>query len=92
MTVKASRLGTDIAVSIEPSTAADRLDIYARACGLTPRESEVLALLCEGLDTREIAERMVVSEYTASDHLKAILAKTGARTRQLLLARGLGTR
>ncbi len=92
VTVKASRLGEDIAVSIEPSTAADRLDIYARACGLTPRESEVLALLCEGLDTREIAERMVVSEYTASDHLKAILAKTGARTRQLLLARGLGTR
>jgi len=26
-------------VAIEPSTAADRLDIYARACGLTPRES-----------------------------------------------------
>jgi DNA-binding CsgD family transcriptional regulator len=35
---------------------------------------------------------MVVSEHTAADHLKAILAKTGARTRQLLLARGLGTR
>ena len=77
---------------IEPSTAADRLDIYARACGLTRRETEVLALLCEGMDTREIAERIVVSEHTASDHLKAILAKTGARTRQLLLARGLGTR
>jgi DNA-binding CsgD family transcriptional regulator len=92
ITVKASRLGTDIAVSIEPSTAADRLDIYARACGLTRRESEVLALLCEGLDTRGIAERMVISEHTASDHLKAILAKAGARTRQLLLARGLGTR
>jgi len=92
VTAKASRLGPDIAVAIEPSTAADRLDIYARACGLTPRESEVLALLCEGLDTRQIAERIVVSEHTASDHLKAILAKTGARTRQLLLARGLGTR
>ena len=92
VTAKVSRLDTDIAVAIEPSTAADRLDIYARACGLTPRESEVLALLCEGLDTRQIAERMVVSEHTASDHLKAILAKTGARTRQLLLARGLGTR
>jgi len=92
VTVKASRLGTDIAVAIEPSTATDRLDIYARACGLTRRESEVLALLCEGLDTRQIAEQMVVSEHTAGDHLKAILAKTGARTRQLLLARGLGTR
>jgi DNA-binding CsgD family transcriptional regulator len=92
VTVKASRLGTDIAVSIEPSTAADRLDIYGRACALTRRESEVLALVCEGLDTREIARRMVVSDHTASDHLKAILAKTGARTRQILLARGLGTR
>jgi DNA-binding CsgD family transcriptional regulator len=85
------RLGADIAVSIEPSTPADRLDIYARACALTPRESEVLALLCEGLDTREIAQQLVVSEHTASDHLKAILARTGARTRQQLLARGLGT-
>lgn len=90
VTVKASRLDADIAVSIEPSTAAERLDVYARACGLTPRESEVLALLCEGLDTREIAERIVVSPHTASDHLKAILAKTDARNRQLLLARGLG--
>ena len=59
---------------------------------MTRWESEVLALLCEGLDTRTIAERMMVSEHTASDHLKAILAKTGARTRQILLARGLGTR
>jgi DNA-binding CsgD family transcriptional regulator len=92
VTVKASRLSADIAVSIEPSTAGDRLDIYGRASGLTRRESEVLALLCEGLDTREIAERMVLSEHTASDHLKAILTKTGARTRQLLFARGMGTR
>jgi DNA-binding CsgD family transcriptional regulator len=92
VTMKASRLGTDIALTIEPSTGADRLDVYARACGLTRRESEVLTLLCEGLDTREIAEHMVVSEYTAGDHLKAILAKTGARTRQQLLARGLGAR
>ena len=59
---------------------------------MTRRESEVLALLCQGLDTRQIAEQMVVSGHTASDHLKAIIAKTGARTRQLLLARGLGTR
>ncbi len=90
VTVKASRLGADIAVSMEPSTPAERLDIYARGCALTPRESEVLELLSEGLDTKEIAERLVVSEHTAGDHLKAVLAKTGARTRQRLLARGLG--
>jgi DNA-binding CsgD family transcriptional regulator len=92
VTIKASRLGTDIAVSIEPSTPSERLDIYARASGLTVREVQVLSLLGEGLETREIAERLVVSEHTASDHVKAVLAKTGARTRQVLLARGLGAR
>jgi len=42
------------------------------------------------LDTREIARRLVLSEHTATDHAKAILAKTGARTRQMLLAKALG--
>jgi DNA-binding NarL/FixJ family response regulator len=49
-------------------------------------------LLGAGFDTREIATRLVLSEHTATDHVKAILAKTGARTRQILLARGLGAR
>jgi DNA-binding CsgD family transcriptional regulator len=90
VTVKASRLGPDIAVAIEPSTAAERLDLYARACGLSPRESETLTLLAEGSDTKEIAERLVISEHTATDHVKTVLAKTGAPTRQRLLARALG--
>jgi DNA-binding CsgD family transcriptional regulator len=90
VTVKASRLDESIAVTIEPSTPGERMDVYARASGLSGREAEILALLAQGLDTRQIAERIVVSEHTAADHVKAILAKTGARTRQLLLARGLG--
>jgi DNA-binding CsgD family transcriptional regulator len=94
VTAKASRLGDDgdIVVSIEPSTVEERMDVYGRASGLSERESEVLALLGAGLGTREIAARLVVSEHTATDHVKAILAKTGARTRQLLLSRGLGAR
>jgi DNA-binding CsgD family transcriptional regulator len=90
VTARASRLGEDIAVSIEPSTPADRMDVYARACGLSERESQVLGLLGSGLDTKQIAAQLVVSEHTASDHVKAILAKTGARTRQVLLARSVG--
>jgi DNA-binding NarL/FixJ family response regulator len=90
VTIKASRLATDIAVSIEPSTPTERLDIYARSAGLTAREQQVLTLLAEGLETRQIAERLTVSQHTANDHVKALLAKTGARTRQRLLARGLG--
>jgi DNA-binding CsgD family transcriptional regulator len=91
VTVRASRLGDDIAVSIEPSTPAERMDLFARACGLSERESEVLALIGVGLDTREIAGQLFLSEHTVNDHVKAVLARTGARNRQQLLARILGT-
>ncbi|MGY2873694.1 DNA-binding CsgD family transcriptional regulator [Marmoricola sp. URHA0025 HA25] len=92
VTVRASRLGEDIAVSIEPSTSAERMDLFARAHGLSARESEVLTLLGVGLDTREIADQLFLSEHTVNDHVKAALAKTSARTRQQMLARAVGGR
>jgi DNA-binding CsgD family transcriptional regulator len=92
VTVRASRLGADIAVSIEPSTPLERMDLFARACGLSARESEILGLLVVGLDSREIAGQLFLSEHTVNDHVKASLAKTGVRTRQVLLARVIGSR
>ena len=91
VTVRASRLGDDIAVSIEASTPLERMDLFARACGLSARESEILGLLVVGLDSREIAGQLFLSEHTVNDHVKAALAKTGARTRQVLLARVIGS-
>lgn len=91
VTVKASRLGDDIGVSIEPSTSTERMDLYARSAALSERESEILTLLAQGLDTKQVAQRLVISDHTAADHTKAILAKTGARTRQQLLARVMGS-
>jgi DNA-binding CsgD family transcriptional regulator len=90
VTVRASRLGTDIAVSIEPSTSPERMDLFARASGLSGRETEILGLLVIGLDSREIAGQLFLSEHTVGDHVKAVLAKTGTRTRQVLLARVIG--
>lgn len=92
VTVRASRLGTDIAVSIEPSTPVERMDLFARSHGLSSRESEVIALLGVGLDSKEIAGQLFLSEHTVNDHVKAALAKTGARTRQVMLARATGSR
>ena len=48
---------------------------------LTPRESEVLQLLAEGLSNRTIAARLGISEHTAKFHVNAILGKLGASTR-----------
>lgn len=46
---------------------------------LTPREKEVLALICEGLSTPEIAVRLFLSERTVDNHRANLLDKTGCR-------------
>lgn len=48
---------------------------------LTPRELEVLQLLAEGLSTRDIAERFVLSISTVRNHVQNILTKLGAHSK-----------
>ena len=90
LTLRAARLGEDIAVTIEECSPGERLDLYARAIGLTGRESELLGLLAEGLDTKTVAGRMFLSEHTVQDHLKSVFAKAGTRSRRTVLSRALG--
>jgi DNA-binding CsgD family transcriptional regulator len=91
LTLRAARLGSEIAVTIEESTPAERLDLFSRATGLSSRESELLGHLGTGADTREVAGRMHLSEHTVQDHLKSVFTKTDTRSRRALLARALGT-
>ena len=49
--------------------------------GLTPRETEVLLLVCVGKSNRAIARELVISENTAANHVRSILAKTGCGNR-----------
>jgi DNA-binding NarL/FixJ family response regulator len=48
---------------------------------LTPREAEVLRLIAQGLNNREIAERLFVTEATVKTHINNIFGKTGLRDR-----------
>jgi DNA-binding CsgD family transcriptional regulator len=47
------------------------------AAGLTARESQVLALVAEGLRNAEIAQRLFLSPRTDGNHVSAILRKLG---------------
>jgi HD-GYP domain-containing protein (c-di-GMP phosphodiesterase class II) len=49
--------------------------------GLTAREIEVLQLLARGLSTKQIAERLVMSPKTASNHIEHIYTKIDAGNR-----------
>jgi DNA-binding NarL/FixJ family response regulator len=105
LTLRAARLAADepwpgavasavatLVVTIEETSAIERMELFGRALGLSPREYELLGLLAVGSDTRAMARQMSLSEHTIQDHLKSIFTKTGAHDRVTVLSRALGTR
>jgi DNA-binding CsgD family transcriptional regulator len=60
--------------------------------GLTPRETEILGLMAQGLSNREIAERLFVSQNTVKTHSARVYMKLGAkrRTQAVHIAKAAG--
>jgi DNA-binding CsgD family transcriptional regulator len=75
-----------------PSDPASHTPSAATRLGLTQRETEVLLLLAEGLPNKAIAEKLVITEKTASVHVSRILTKLQAnnRTHAVITARRQG--
>lgn len=55
--------------------------------GLTARQSEVVALLLQGMTNAEIADALVIDINTVKTHLRHIYRTLGARSRSQVLAR-----
>ncbi len=73
---RARRLATRTRVPLPRSAARE-----GPLSRLTPREREVLDLLATGATNKSIAERLFVTEKTASVHVSNLLAKLGVTNR-----------
>ena len=63
------------------SRLLDRLSAPEKGEELTPREGEVLALMARGLQNKEIARELAITERTVKFHISAILGKLNAGNR-----------
>ncbi|MBV9195374.1 MAG: response regulator transcription factor [Solirubrobacterales bacterium] len=59
--------------------------------GMTPRELEVLALLCRGLDNAAIGEALYLSQHTVKNHVSSILIKLQVENRLQAAVRAVRT-
>lgn len=83
-------LAADAAARYGLRRVADEVKALAPALDgrrlLSPREREVATLVGEGLSNRAIAERLVLSQRTAENHVKSILDKLGFDSRAQVAA------
>jgi DNA-binding CsgD family transcriptional regulator len=74
------------AITIRSATADEVFDLLAKAYDLTRRERQLVALMLDGLATKQLAAALCISPHTVQDHLKAIFAKTNLRSRRELVS------
>jgi len=71
----------EVPVLVQVGEAFQRNETRVAQLGITPRELEILEAVAEGLSTREIGERLFVSENTVKTHTARLFDKLSARRR-----------
>ncbi len=59
----------------------DMGEVYARIAALSPQQSRILKLICEGKANKQIAWEMSLAEATVKAHVTALLRRLGVRNR-----------
>jgi two-component system, NarL family, response regulator LiaR len=70
-----------VPVEVAAPETFTRNEARVRELGITPRELEILAQIAAGLSTREIAEKLFVSENTVKTHSSRLFDKLNAKRR-----------
>jgi DNA-binding CsgD family transcriptional regulator len=78
------------AITVRSATENEIFDLLAGAYDLTRRERQLVALMLDGLATKQLAAALSISPHTVQDHLKSIFAKSRVRTRSELVSQLAG--
>lgn len=81
-----SSVAGHLALVVERARPVEVAPLAQQLYGLSVREQELTRLVLDGRSTKEIAGALCISTYTVQDHLKAVFAKTGVRSRRELVA------
>jgi DNA-binding CsgD family transcriptional regulator len=58
-----------------------RLQAFATSYEISPREQEVIRLICKGMTNQDISNELYISLQTVKDHVHRIFLKTGVKNR-----------
>jgi DNA-binding CsgD family transcriptional regulator len=75
-----------VTVILEEAGPAEVAPVIMSAYGLTDREKTICGLVCQGLPTRQIGDRLHLTTDTVQDHLKSVFDRTGVHSRGELVA------
>jgi DNA-binding NarL/FixJ family response regulator len=74
-----------LADALRGPEARERDSASANDTGLTTREGEIVALVSQGLQNKQIAEKLFISHITVRHHLTSIFEKVGVSSRLELI-------
>jgi DNA-binding CsgD family transcriptional regulator len=74
-------------IIIEPTKPEELLPFSMTACGLSPREEELVKLVVRGLSTTRISRTLFISEHTVQNHFRSVFENVGVRSRGELVKR-----
>lgn len=77
--------GTMIPVFTEETGNILSLDDFCRKYEISPRETDIIREICNGLSNKEIADKLFISLQTVKDHTHRIYIKTNVRSRVQLI-------
>jgi len=69
-----------------PARSMDSLEALRERYGISPRELEIISLICKGYSNKKIAEELFISISTVKDHNQHIYRKLDIRSRTQLVS------